>query len=94
MNQRFTEDAWLDAHIGRAVHLYLCSGIKLIGLLQSHDIDVIVLAGGADNLHSIGQLIYKSAISTIQPIPMKQAMRGAQAPVLLHGRPHLSEDKV
>jgi len=94
VNQRFTEDAWLDAHIGRTIHLYLCSGIKLIGLLQSHDIDVIVLGGGADNPHSMSQLIYKSAISTIQPIQMKQAIRGAHAPVVLQGRPHLYEDKV
>jgi sRNA-binding regulator protein Hfq len=94
VTQRFTEDAWLDAHIGRAIHLYLCSGIKLIGLLKSHDIDVIVLGGGSDNPHSSSQLIYKSAISTIQPIPTKQAIRSAQAPIVLQGRNQLYEDKV
>ena len=87
VNQRFTEDGWLDAHIDTAVNLYLCSGIKLMGLLQSHDIDVIVLADGIDDPDPVSQLIYKSAISTIQPIRMRQAIRGEQAPVALRSRP-------
>ena len=87
VNQRFTEDAWLDAHIDTAVNLYLCSGIKLMGLLQSHDIDVIVLGDGIDAPDPVSQLIYKSAISTIQPMRMRQAIRGDQAPVPIRSRP-------
>jgi sRNA-binding regulator protein Hfq len=87
VNQRFTEDAWLDAHIDTAIDLYLCSGIKLMGLLQSHDIDVIVIGNGSDDPGQDTQMIYKSAISTIQPIRLRQAIRGDQAPVALHGRP-------
>jgi len=88
VNQRFTEDAWLDKHIDRAVNIYLCSGIKLMGLLESHDIDVVMLGDGTGDLEPTSQLIYKSAISTIQPIRMSQEIRGGQAPVPLHRRPN------
>jgi RNA chaperone Hfq len=75
VNQKITEDAWLDAHIEGAVNLYLCSGTKLQGLLLSHDLDVIVLGDGSEDPGQDSQLIYKSAISTIQPIRMRKAIR-------------------
>ena len=81
VNQRFTEDAWLDAHTDTAVNLYLCSGIKLTGQLLSHDIDVIVLGDGLTHPVPATQLIYKSAISTIQPIRMRQTGRGEPSPI-------------
>ncbi len=64
MNQeQFAQNVFLNALITEQVpvSVYLVSGIKLQGRIQSLDKDAITLEG------SVIQMVYKHAISTIMP---------------------------
>jgi host factor-I protein len=60
------QDAFLNTmrSDGIRVSVYLVNGIRLVGLVQSFDRHMILLGSPAG-----AQLIYKHAISTVQPEP-------------------------
>jgi RNA chaperone Hfq len=58
------QDTFLNAmrSVGTSVSVYLVNGIRLVGLVQSFDRHMLLLSSPAGV-----QLIYKHAISTVQP---------------------------
>lgn len=58
------------ARTGTRVSIFLVNGIRLVGTIYSFDRHIVVLASAAGV-----QLIYKHAISTVQPEPERGAVQ-------------------
>jgi len=63
---------FMDNLVGRTVTVYLINGIRLGGQIQQTD-QYTLLLGGAEG--SPDQLVFKHAISTIQPAEMGSSRR-------------------
>lgn len=68
MTIKITEESFLDERIGRSVAIYLINGIKLLGVLMDHDLDVVFLRPHGENDGGI-QMLSKTAISTVVSVP-------------------------
>lgn len=68
MTEELTEDSFLRDRTSQCVHIYLLSGIKLIGLLEGHHSDVVFLRQQGARSNDV-QMISKCAISTIVLAP-------------------------
>lgn len=62
-NQKMLQDPFLDAlrEKGEQVSIYLVNGIKLTGVVDAFDTEVIFLK------NSVSQMVYKHAVSTVVP---------------------------
>lgn len=60
--------AFLNTYVGKPVTVFLVNGIRLVGKLRQFD-QFCLLLEGADG---VSQLIFKHAISTIQPPARRQ----------------------
>jgi len=68
MTRKLTEPAFLGHRVTRPIYVYLMSGIKLQGKLESEDADAIFLRPHGGREVDV-QMIYKWAISTIMLAP-------------------------
>jgi len=68
MKSRITEASFLEDRIGGSVAIYLINGIKLLGVLADHDLDVVFLRPQDESDRGM-QMISKTAISTIVSVP-------------------------
>ena len=80
MTIRMTEDSFLEQRIGDAVAIYLINGIKLLGILQGHDTEVVFLMPH-DVDDFLSQMISKAAISTIVSTPKPQTNHPSTDPL-------------
>ncbi len=70
MTTKITETSFLDERIGQPITIYLVNGIKLIGVLTDHDLDVLFLTPHTSHDNGM-QMISKTAISTVVSEPIR-----------------------
>jgi RNA chaperone Hfq len=58
------QSAFLVAHLGRPVTVFLMTGIRMTGKLRQHDQHCVLLEDAAGGINS---LVFKHAISTVAP---------------------------
>ena len=58
------QSAFLAAHLGRSVTVFLRTGIKMTGKLRQYDQHCVLLKDAAGGINS---LVFKHAISTVAP---------------------------
>jgi sRNA-binding regulator protein Hfq len=76
ISHRTTETSFLDGHVSRreVVNIFLCSGTKLIGILESHDTEALFLRELTGRGGRV-QMVYKTNVSTVCPIAVKPSIR-------------------
>jgi sRNA-binding regulator protein Hfq len=71
MNEKLDEQSWLDQLINQDVVIFIGNGVKLGGVLLGHDLDVLFLGHESRESELGSQMIYKTFISTVQPMHMR-----------------------
>ena len=68
MTRRYEENEWLEELIDTIVTLYLVNGTKLTGPLLGCTGNVLFLGPKSGDSDGVHQMVYKSVISTVQPV--------------------------